>query len=84
MELLWKERRAGTLAQCAMICRTNLECGFWAQTLHEAGIPYMMRSRTEENFLENVSNSSPIRISSSAFSEPYLWEKNPGTVSAIL
>lgn len=50
MELLWEERRAGTLAQCAMICRTNLECGFWAQTLHEAGIPYMMREKPRNRF----------------------------------
>ena len=50
MELLWKERSAGTLAQCAMICRTNLECGFWAQTLHEAGIPYMMREKPRNRF----------------------------------
>lgn len=50
MELLWEERRAETLAQCAMICRTNLECGFWAQTLHEAGIPYMMREKPRNRF----------------------------------
>lgn len=49
-EMLWEERRAGTLAACAMICRTNLECGFWAQTLHEAGIPYTMRERPKNRF----------------------------------
>ena len=49
-ETLLEERRAGTLAACAMICRTNLECGFWAQTLHEAGIPYMMREKPRNRF----------------------------------
>ena len=50
VELLEEERRAGTLPECAMICRTNLECGFWAQTLHEAGIPYAMRERPGNRF----------------------------------
>lgn len=49
-EMLWEERRAGTLAECAMICRTNLECGFWAQMLHEAGIPYRMKERPKNRF----------------------------------
>lgn len=48
--MLEREQREGTLAQCAMICRTNLECGFWAQTLHEAGIPYAMRERPKNRF----------------------------------
>lgn len=50
VEMLEEEHRAGTLAQCAMICRTNLECGFWAQALHEAGIPYAMRERPKNRF----------------------------------
>ena len=45
-----EEQRSGTLAQCAVICRTNLECGFWAQTLHEAGIPYTMREKPKNRF----------------------------------
>lgn len=49
-EMLLEERRVGTLAACAMICRTNLECGFWAQTLHEAGIPYDMKERPKNRF----------------------------------
>lgn len=49
-EMLLEERRAETLAACAMICRTNLECGFWAQTLHEAGIPYDMKERPKNRF----------------------------------
>ena len=48
--MLEKERQAGTLSECAMICRTNLGCGFWAQTLHEAGIPYAMRERPGNRF----------------------------------
>lgn len=49
-DLLAEEQRAGTLAQCAMICRTNLECGFWAQALHEAGIPCAMREKPKNRF----------------------------------
>lgn len=48
--MLEDERSAGTLSECAVICRTNLECGFWAQTLHEAGIPYTMRERPGNRF----------------------------------
>ncbi len=50
VEMLGREHREGTLAECAMICRTNLECGFWAQTLHEAEIPYMMREKPGNRF----------------------------------
>ena len=50
VEMLEKEHRDGKLASCAMICRTNLECGFWAQTLREAGIPYTMRERPKNRF----------------------------------
>ncbi len=49
-DMLVEEQRTGTLAQCAVICRTNLECGFWAQTLHEAGIPYTMREKPKNRF----------------------------------
>lgn len=50
LEILERERGRGMLAACAMICRTNLECGFWAQTLHEAGIPYTMKERPGNRF----------------------------------
>lgn len=50
VEMLERERVSGTLAVCAMICRTNLECGFWAQALHEAGIPYTMREKPKNRF----------------------------------
>lgn len=50
VELLKQERLAGTLSECAMICRTNLDCGFWAQTLHEAGIPFFMKERPGNRF----------------------------------
>lgn len=33
-----------------MICRTNLECGLWAQTLKEAGIPFALRERPKNRF----------------------------------
>lgn len=49
-EMLREEHGAGKLAECAMICRTNLECGFWAQILHEAGIPYSMREKPKNRF----------------------------------
>lgn len=47
---LKKEQRDGNLAECAMICRTNLECGLWAQTLKEAGIPFVLRERPKNRF----------------------------------
>ncbi len=50
VEMLEKEHRDGKLAACAMICRTNLECGFWAQALREADIPYSMRERPKNRF----------------------------------
>lgn len=50
VELLKQECLAGTLSECAMICRTNLDCGFWAQTLHEAGIPFSMKERPGNRF----------------------------------
>lgn len=48
--MLNRERLSGALSECAMICRTNLDCGFWAQTLHEAGIPYSMKERPGNRF----------------------------------
>lgn len=45
-----KEQAAGKLSDCAMICRTNLDCGFWAQTLHDAGIPYVLKEKPQNRF----------------------------------
>lgn len=47
---LKREREAGSLSTCAMICRTNLDCGFWAQTLHEADIPCVLREKPGSRF----------------------------------
>lgn len=47
---LKRERREKNLEGCAMICRTNLECGIWAQTLKEAGIPFALRERPKNQF----------------------------------
>lgn len=47
---LKEERKNGNLADCAMICRTNLECGLWAQTLREAGVPFVLKERPKNHF----------------------------------
>lgn len=47
---LKEEQKKGKLSDCAMICRTNLECGLWAQTLKEAGVPYVLRERPKNRF----------------------------------
>lgn len=61
-DMLVEEQRSGTLAQCAVICRTNLECGFWAQTLHEAGIPYTMREKAEKP-IQSFCDTGYLRLS---------------------
>lgn len=50
VKALGREAEAGTLAQCALICRTNLACGLWAQTLHSAGISYVIREKMKNRF----------------------------------
>lgn len=47
---LKKEQASGNLADCAIICRTNLDCGFWAQIFHEAELPYVLRERPQNRF----------------------------------
>lgn len=47
---LQEEQKRGKLSECAMICRTNMECGLWAQTLKEAGIPFTLRERPKNRF----------------------------------
>lgn len=47
---LKKEAEAGKTEECAMICRTNFECGLWAQSLKEAGIPFVLRERPKDRF----------------------------------
>lgn len=47
---LLEEQNKGKLSDCAMICRTNLECGLWAQTLKEASIPFTLKERPRNRF----------------------------------
>ena len=47
---LKKEQKDGNLEECAIICRTNLDCGLWAQTLKEAGIPFVLREKPKNRF----------------------------------
>lgn len=51
---LRKEQANGNLPDCAMICRTNLDCGLWAQTLGEAGIPFVLKERPKNRFAHFV------------------------------
>lgn len=48
------EQADGSLADCAVICRTNLECGLWAQTFREAGIPFVLKERPKNHFTHFV------------------------------
>ncbi|MCI8522235.1 MAG: ATP-dependent helicase [Lachnospiraceae bacterium] len=54
LESLLQEQRNGRLTRCAMICRTNFACGLWAQVLHGAGIPYVMREKRKNRFTHFV------------------------------
>ncbi len=49
-EALKKEQKNGNLSDCAMICRTNLDCGLWAQNLKEAGIPFVLKEKLKNPF----------------------------------
>lgn len=51
---LRKEQADGSLSECAVICRTNLECGLWAQVFREAGIPFTMKERPKNRFAHFV------------------------------
>ncbi|MCM1267857.1 MAG: ATP-dependent helicase [Bacteroidales bacterium] len=51
---LLAEQAAGTLSDCAVICRTNFDCGMWAQTLYEAKIPYTLREKPRDRFAHFV------------------------------
>ena len=48
------EQEKGNLTDCAVICRTNLECGLWAQTFGEAGIPFVLKERPKNRFTHFV------------------------------
>lgn len=51
---LKREQENGSLPDCAVICRTNLDCGLWAQTLKEAGIPFVLKERPKNRFAHFV------------------------------
>lgn len=54
IERLLQEQKKNALTNCAMICRTNLACGMWAQVLHEAKIPYVMKEKKKNRFAHFV------------------------------
>lgn len=47
---LEEEKAVGRLSECALICRTNFDCGMWAQILHEAKLPYTLREKPRDRF----------------------------------
>lgn len=51
---LAKEQEAGGLSDCALICRTNFDCGMWAQALYEAKLPYTLKEKTKDRFAHFV------------------------------
>lgn len=51
---LREEQRSGKPEACTLICRTNLECGLWAQILKEAGIPFTLREKPQNRFAHFV------------------------------
>lgn len=51
---LVEEQEAGRLSECALICRTNFDCGMWAQMLYEAKLPYTLREKPRDRFAHFV------------------------------
>lgn len=51
---LVEEQAAGRLSACALICRTNFDCGMWAQMLYEAKLPYTLREKPRDRFAHFV------------------------------
>ncbi len=51
---LAEEQATGRLSDCALICRTNFDCGMWAQTLYEAELPYTLREKPRDRFAHFV------------------------------
>ncbi len=47
---LTKKHQDGKLLRSVLICRTNYECGLWAQNLHGKGIPFTMRETPQNKF----------------------------------
>lgn len=51
---LVEEQAAGRLSECALICRTNFDCGMWAQALYETKLPYTLREKPKDRFAHFV------------------------------
>lgn len=51
---LVEEQEAGRLSECALICRTNYDCGIWAQALYEAKLSYTLREKPRDRFAHFV------------------------------
>lgn len=51
---LAEEQKIGRLSDCALICRTNFDCGMWARTLYEAKLPYTLREKPRDRFAHFV------------------------------
>lgn len=51
---LVEEQAAGRLSECALICRTNFDCGMWAQMLYEAKLPYTLKEKPRDRFAHFV------------------------------
>lgn len=51
---LSEEQAAGRLTDCALICRTNFDCGMWAQAFYEAKLPYTLREKPGDRFAHFV------------------------------
>ena len=47
---LHEKMKQDSLDQCAIICRTNYDCAFWAQILHKSHIPYSMKETLKNPF----------------------------------
>lgn len=52
--VLSEEQAAGRLTDCALICRTNFDCGMWAQAFYEAKLPYTLREKPGDRFAHFV------------------------------
>lgn len=51
---LFEEQAQGTLSDCALICRTNFDCGMWAQAFYEAKLPYTLKEKPRDRFAHFV------------------------------
>ena len=50
INMLHEKEEQGKLHQCAIICRTNYDCAFWAQIFRRNGISYSMKEAPKNPF----------------------------------